>query len=917
MRRLFWLFFWLLIPATASGQWDVFTEPGGSGARFRGNDGNLRGVAIDDSLIVGRAIRAAQGVAGLKIGEHVQAWSANLDSLAVAGVSGTGTFLRTSLIGSVLQGYHANLQAVAGLASATDRVPYFTGSGTAGLDVYTAYARRFTDAATAAAARDTLGLGTMAIQNANSVAITGGTISGLPSPGSGTAPVTLDYFNANPAGGSSFNDSAFEVFNNSDNTKKVKLSVVSVTASTTRTLTVPDRSGNLGVAPIPNTDLANSAITVTAGTGLTTGGSVSLGGSVTVNLSTPVALSHGGTAANLTAANGGIVYSGAAALAITSAGSSGQILKSAGAAAPTWNTAAALTKTDDTNVTLTLGGSPSTALVNAASITAGWTGTLAVARGGTGASDAGTARTNLGLAIGTNVQAYHANLAAISAGTWTGASSITTLGTISTGTVPVANISGLGSLATLSSVNDGNWSGTDLAVANGGTGASDAGTARTNLGLAIGTNVQAYDADLSAIASANNSTYLNTIGSPGTYGTISVTGINTGYAGIAFPSATNTPTLMVSSDGNTIGFYKQGSSTWNWYWSGGTLTTGTVPVANISGLGSLATLSSVNNSNWSGTALAVGNGGTGATDAGTARSNLGLAIGSNVQAYSANLADLATYGASTSASANTYVKRDPNGYILNSYFNMTADVTGTGASHFAIATNSDNYLRWQTPTNARTSLGLGSLATLSSISNDNWSGTDLAVVNGGTGASDAGTARSNLGLAIGSNVQAYNATLADVAAKGSATANTASTYVLRDGSARFQASDPSAAQDVATKNYVDTQIAGAGGGRLKYVKSTNTSSTNPVCDCGSGWVILQASATATSDGGQYGRMKTRAAWTVWRSDVGQIDDETGTAPSASGLTTSIVAGWDIIGTQSWTPSLSGTGRTCIALCAEQ
>ena len=47
-------------------------------------------------------------------------------------------------------------------------------------------------------------------------------------------------------------------------------------------------------------------------------------------------LSGGGTAATLTAINGGIVYSGASAMAISAAGTSGQVLISGGAGAPTW-----------------------------------------------------------------------------------------------------------------------------------------------------------------------------------------------------------------------------------------------------------------------------------------------------------------------------------------------------------------------------------------------------------------------------------------------------------------------------------------------------------------------------------------------------------------------------------------------------
>jgi hypothetical protein len=70
-------------------------------------------------------------------------------------------------------------------------------------------------------------------------------------------------------------------------------------------------------------------------------------------------------------------------------------------------------------------------------------------------SDASTTRTNLGLTIGMNVQAWNSNLEAVSLGTYIGESSITTLGTISSGT----------------------WNGNAIGYSYGGTGITTLGTA--------------------------------------------------------------------------------------------------------------------------------------------------------------------------------------------------------------------------------------------------------------------------------------------------------------------------------------------------------------------------------------------------------------------------------------------------------
>jgi len=233
--------------------------------------------------------------------------------------------------------------------------------------------------------------------------------------------------------------------------------------------------------------------------------------------------------------------------------------------------------------------------------------------------------------------------------------------------------------------------------------------------------------------------------------------------------------------------------------------------------------------------LAVANGGTGSTTASAARTALGLVIGTNVQAYDADLAAIAGL---SSADSN---------FIVGS------------ASGWVAESGSD----------ARTSLGLGSLATASNVNNCNWSGADLSVANGGTGAS---TLTSN-GVLLGNGTSAVGAV--DMSTKGH--------ILIGDGSGNPQMLAVGSNSQVLTACSGETTgvkwAAASGGCGVSLTGSTNNTITTVTGACaiageakltydGTDFVVQQCGASATgssiisrnyNDGGNPARVRMQTS----------------------------------------------------------
>ncbi len=537
---------------------DLELGGGGGGQPLDATLTALAGLTIaDNAIIVGTGTDTFETVI----------LSANVYSLLGAA---DYSAIRTQLglvIGTNIQAQDAELSAIAGLTSAANKGILFTGSGTASTFDLTAAALTVLDDSTVAAMLVTMGGAPLA-----SPTFTGTPAAPTASGGTNTTQIATTAFVTSAVaagGGAPFADTTAIVKGSADATKQVRFEVDGLTGSTTRIITVPDFDLTLvpkadpsftGIVSAETINIASDTILLDEtqavfdigavfNNGITmdeefvcNGGSFTVSPTI-VSTSLPVLFEGASVITNLT--TGTLYFSSLkdfedAGAVITIDGLTGNITTVGLVTIPT--------ATPGTNTTQ----AATTAFVTAAVSTA-VTGLLDF-KGSTDASG------NPNYPSALKGDSYIVSVA----GKIGGASGKS----VDVGDVYFATADNAGgteaSVGTSWVVLEHNLAGA-LLSANNLSDVANTTTARSNLGLVIGTNVQAYDAELAAIAgltsAANKGIVFTGSGTASTYDltaaaltvlddtTVGAMLATMGGAPLASPTFTGTPAAPTASGG--------------------------------------------------------------------------------------------------------------------------------------------------------------------------------------------------------------------------------------------------------------------------------------------------------------------------------------------------------------------------------
>jgi len=409
------------------------------------------------------------------------------------------------------------------------------------------------------------------------------------------------------------------------------------------------------------------------------------------------------------------------------------------------------------------------------------------------------------------------------------------------GSIPASKLVGT-DITILGTITTGVWSGTTIALNKGGTGATTAAAARTNLGLAIGTDILAYR----TFGNAANSSTSDFVAANAAIAGATKTKLTYDAKGLVTAGAdATTADITPSTDRNYVTDAQKAGVLSN---TSGT-NTGDETTATIKTKLGISTLSGSNTGDQTitltGDVAGTGTGSFATTLTNTTVTAASYGSSTAIPTFTVDAKGRLTVAGTTSIVANsgtltgTSLASTITGSSLTSIGTLTSgsvpysllsgivptwnqNTTGNAAT----ATTAGNI----TATTNTTLTTLSNLNTVGTITSGIWSGTTIAIANGGTGATTAAGVKTNLGLVIGTDVLAQrtfgtaanNNTADFIAANSSIVVGSNKTKISYDAKGLVTAGADATTADIAPstdRNYVtDAQKSGV----LSNTSGTNT-----------------------------------------------------------------------------------------------